>query len=65
MLNSFRSVGAAAMLRLLHVITEHNNLVVCLGSLRHCYPACYLLPYPYIVVPLGQGYLFRCAQQLE
>lgn len=53
------------MLRLLHVITEHNNLVVCLGSLRHCYPACYLLPYPYIVVPLGQGYLFRCAQQLE
>lgn len=58
----FRSVGAAAVLRRLHVIAEHNNLTACLGSSHCSYPTCYLLPYPYSVMPLGQDYLFAlCA----
>lgn len=32
-LDCFRSVGAAAVPSLLHVIAEHNNLRACLGSL--------------------------------
>lgn len=53
------------MPRLLHIIAENNNLTASLGSLRHSYPACYLTPYPYIVMPLGQDYLLHCVQQLK
>lgn len=64
-LGCFRSVRAAAVLRLLHIIAEHNNLVACLGY-PHCfYPIFHLFPYPYIVMPLGQDYLSRCVQQLK